>query len=347
MGECVISLQVVITSPFQVDVRETALSEPAEGEVRLRTSVTGISAGTELLAYRGQLPTVSPGDAAIDPHAGSGDYPMQTGYCSVGFVDAVGSGVNPEWQGKRVFAFQPHQTYSIARPDALVALPDEIGDELATFIPNLETAIGLVMDGAPMLGERVVVLGQGVVGQLVTRLLARYPLAYLVTADVLPARREWSLVSGAARSVDPSSQPDRDRLLSELTSGGSNPGADLVFELSGNPAALNDAIQLAGFGGRIVAGSWFGSKPTQLDLGGRFHRNRISLISSQVSTIAPGLTARWTKDRRMREVLRLLPKLDLGELVTHRFALGNAADAFALLDESPEDVMQVVLTCND
>jgi 2-desacetyl-2-hydroxyethyl bacteriochlorophyllide A dehydrogenase len=339
--------EVIIQTPGRIEVHEAEVSNPGPGKIRVRTSVCGISPGTELLAFRGKLPTRDDTDHSIDPHAGSATYPMRTGYCSVGVVDKTGPNVDPDWNGRRVFAFQPHGTHSIAETSDVISLSAELSDELATFIPNLETAIGLVMDGQPAIGERVVVLGQGIVGLLVTRLLSRYPLALLASADRVEERRERARSSGADLAIDPSDEEDRDRLFQLLMAEGEPSCADLIFELSGNPDALNDAISFAGFGARIVAGSWYGKKPAALDLGGRFHRNRISISSSQVSTINPAFSARWSKSRRMREVLRLLPGLALENLITHRFPIGQADQAFALLDQSPENALQVILTCSD
>jgi 2-desacetyl-2-hydroxyethyl bacteriochlorophyllide A dehydrogenase len=336
---------VIIPAPGSIEIQQTSLPDVGPEHVGIHTLVSGISPGTELLAYRGELPEADPDDAELDPHAGGGGYPMSTGYCSVGVVTSVGDRVDPSWRGRRVFGFLPHGTGAVVDPDSLIPLPDSLPEDLATFIPNLETAIGLVMDARPVLGERVVVIGQGIVGLLVTRLLARYPLGLLATLDRIPGRRARSTASGAELALDPASATDRASLREALET--DQPGADLVIELSGNPAALNDAIQFAGYGGRIVAGSWYGSKSAPIDLGGRFHRNRISLISSQVSTVAPDLSARWTKSRRMATVLRLLPELGLDSLITHRFPLDDAADAFALLDTRSDETIQVVLTCSD
>jgi threonine dehydrogenase-like Zn-dependent dehydrogenase len=169
----------------------------------------------------------------------------------------------------------------------------------------------------------------------------------LATLDRIPERRERSLEAGSQMVLDPVNEDNRSQLYGALCRETDRPGADLVFELSGNPSALNEAVSLAGYGGRIVVGSWYGEKPATLDLGGRFHRNRISIISSQVSTIDPWLSGRWTKGRRMNEVLRLLPALDLEGLITHRFPFCRAADAFHLLDWEPASALQVLLNCDD
>jgi len=185
-----------------------------------------------------------------------------------------------------------------------------------------------------MLGERVMVFGQGVVGLLTTALLACFPLARLVTLDRYAPRREKSLAMGAHFSLDPA-------VPSALNL---EPQADLVYELSGNPAALDQAIAATGVGGRVVIGSWYGQKQVVLNLGGRFHRSRIRLMSSQVSTVAPEWTGRWTQARRFETAWQMIEQIKPAQLVTHRFPVEQAAEAYALLDENPVEAMQVMLT---
>jgi threonine dehydrogenase-like Zn-dependent dehydrogenase len=121
-------------------------------------------------------------------------------------------------------------------------------------------------------------------------------------------------------------------------------GADLTFELSGNPTALNDAIALTAFSGRIVVGSWYGEKQVEVNLGGTFHRSRIKLISSQVSTIAPELVGRWDKARRFDAAWKALERIKPEKWITHRFPIDDAANAYRLLDEDPQDTIQVLFT---
>jgi threonine dehydrogenase-like Zn-dependent dehydrogenase len=127
----------------------------------------------------------------------------------------------------------------------------------------------------------------------------------------------------------------------ESTTGGE---ADLTYELSGNPAALDQAIAATGFNGRVVIGSWYGQKQAHLNLGGRFHRSRLHLISSQVSTIAPQWAGRWTKPRRLQVAWQMLQQVRPAPLITHRFPIAEAAAAYALLDRQPQEAMQVLLT---
>jgi threonine dehydrogenase-like Zn-dependent dehydrogenase len=214
----------------------------------------------------------------------------------------------------------------------------------AAFLPNMETAVSLLMDGRPVVGEKVVVFGQGVVGLLTTALLARTPLSKLVTMDKYPLRQNESLALGAHAALDPEAQDALTELMTMLADETTDAGADLSYELSGNPAALDMAIAATGFNGRVVIGSWYGQKRADLDLGGRFHRSRIRLSSSQVSTIAPDLTGRWNKSRRLRVAIALLKELKPSRLITHRFPFSRVAEAYALIDQHPEQCIQVILT---
>jgi threonine dehydrogenase-like Zn-dependent dehydrogenase len=202
----------------------------------------------------------------------------------------------------------------------------------------METAINLVQDGAPIFGERVLVLGQGIVGLLTASLLNEFPLDALVTADCYPLRCNSSPTTPHL-SLDPHAMGFRERAIEFLKE-----GADLTFELSGNPAALNDAIALTRFCGRIVIGSWYGEKQVEVNLGGTFHRSRIKLISSQVSTIAPELEGRWDKSRRFDAAWKALERVKPEKWITHRFPIHEAEEAYRLLDENPQQTIQVILT---
>lgn len=307
---------------------------PGPGEVLVESRVSAISQGTELLVYRGQVPRDLPLDATIASLSESVAYPLKYGYALAGTVAEIGPGVEPHWRGRHVFAFHPHESSFVARPDDLIALEDGLPLDDAALLANMETALNLVMDGRPMIGERVAVIGQGVVGLLVTALLARHPLGELCTVDSLRARCERSLSLGADRSLDPDDAPAAGTF-------------DLVYELSGNPEALNTALGLAGYGSRIVVGSWYGEKTATIELGGHFHRDRIEIISSQVSTISPALSGRWDKARRLDLAQAMLGEVMPASLVTHRFHIRDAAQAYAMLDECPGDALQVLLIYDD
>lgn len=317
---------------------------PPAGQVLVQTLVSAISAGTEMLIYRGQMSTDISIDETIPALAGNFGFPLKYGYATVGQVTAVGEGVGQEWQGKTVFAFHPHESHFLSPTSELIPVASGLLPEEASLLPNMETSVNFLMDGQPLIGEQVAVIGQGVVGLLTTALLAKLPLASLVTLDSYPLRRRKSLALGAQASLDPQAADAVTHLTSLLQKDSPYTGADLTYELSGNPDALEKAIEVTGFNGRVVIGSCYGQNQVNLNLGGRFHRSRIRLISSQVSTIAPEWKGRWTKSRRLQIAWNMLQLLKPAHIITHRFPLAQAARAYALLDQHPEEAIQVVLT---
>jgi 2-desacetyl-2-hydroxyethyl bacteriochlorophyllide A dehydrogenase len=326
------------TAPHQVELREESFPAPGADEVLVETTFSTISAGTEMLIYQGRFPRDLEADSTISSLRGGFKYPLAYGYACVGIVRETGAQVDRNWRDQLVFAFQPHTSHFIATPDALLPIPTSLSPDSACFLPNMETAINLVQDGAPIFGERVLVLGQGIVGLLTASLLSEFPLEVLVTADCYPLRCDSSPVARRL-SLDPHAAGFRQEAKGLLKQ-----GADLTFELSGNPTALNDAIALTTFTGRVVIGSWYGEKPAEIELGGKFHRSRIKLISSQVSTIAPELEGRWDKARRFAAAWKAIERIKPEKWITHRFSIDDAAEAYRLLDESPQETIQILFT---
>ncbi|MBM4300435.1 MAG: zinc-binding alcohol dehydrogenase [Deltaproteobacteria bacterium] len=332
------------TGPRQVARQTEILPSPAFGQVLVSTIISAISPGTELLVYRGLAPVDLARDETITALAGDFSFPLKYGYAAVGQVLELGRGVAPGWEGRLVFAFNPHESHFLATPDELLELPAGLTPEDAVFFPNMETAVTFLLDGQPLMGEQVAIFGQGIVGLLLTTLLSRWPLSSLVTLDLYPRRRLLSEDLGAYLSLDPSAPDALARLAAGLQGGGTYPGADLCYEISGNPAALDQAIAATGFSGRVVIGSWYGLKRSDLNLGGHFHRSRMRLIGSQVSSIAPELTGRWNKTRRYHATWQMLAQVQPARFITHRFPFDQAAQAYELIDRHPEDVIQVILT---
>jgi len=330
--------------PYRVGLREEALPPPEPGQLLLRTLVSAISSGTELLLYRGQVPPDMAADLTIPALSGRLVFPCKYGYSLVAEVVEAGSLPLAGWEGKRVFAFHPHEDYFVAYPEELVPLPSEVAPEDAVFLANMETAVTLALDGHPMIGEKVVVFGQGIVGLLLTSLLARFPLTCLVTLEPLPSRRLTSETVGAQLALDPLAPEALERLRRILQGEGSDWGADLTYEVSGNPAALELALAITGFSGRLVIGSWYGTKRAELNLGGEFHRKRQVLLSSQVSTVAPKLRGRWNKARILQTAWEWVKEIKPSRFITHRFPLDQAGPAYELLDQHPETALQVILT---
>ncbi len=341
------ALTLFFTAPKQVEIQEVTLPPLKEDEVLVETICSAISAGTEMLVYRGQFPHLAD---ARDAFSTDLNYPLAYGYACVGVIRETGKEVNREWLNRKVFAFHPHASSFILDPSSLIPIPDSLSPETACFLPNMETAVNLAQDGAPILGERVLVLGQGVIGLLTTSLLGEFPLEQLVTVDRIALRRNAIKAEGQKLKVGDFQAFDKtqgkfatfDPSQTEQIKSILNGGADLTFELSGSPSALNDAIALTAFSGRVVIGSWYGQKRAEIDLGGSFHRSRIKLISSQVSTISPELSGRWDKSRRFDVAWKALERIQPEKWITHRFSLEDAAKAYQLLDENPQETIQVM-----
>jgi 2-desacetyl-2-hydroxyethyl bacteriochlorophyllide A dehydrogenase len=328
-----------------VAVREEELCGPGAGQVLVEVHCSAISPGTEMLVYRGQAPADLAMDDSLSALKGTFQYPFQYGYSSVGEVLETGAGVDPAWRGRRVFSFHPHLSHFVAAVEEVQLLPEGLSADDAVFLPNLETAVNFIMDGRPMIGERVAVLGLGIVGLLTTSLLAAHPLGSLAGWDRYEARRAAARLVGATHAYDPLQGAGAARQAQGfLEKGAGQDGFDLVYELSGQPDALNLAIELAGFAARVVIGSWYGTKTAPIQLGGRFHRSRMQLISSQVSSLAPELLGRWDKSRRLAVAWEHLARLRPSRFITQRFALADAAQAFRLLAERPAETIQVVFT---
>jgi threonine dehydrogenase-like Zn-dependent dehydrogenase len=281
-------------------------------------------------------------DETISSLSGAAQYPLKYGYATVGRVIEVGSDVDPNWHGRVVFAFNPHESHFIANPTDLILLPDSLSPETAVLLPNMETAVSFIMDSQPMIGEQVAVFGQGVVGLLTTYLLAQLPLASLVTLDGYAQRRTLSQKWGATAAFDPSQSDLLPQLINALQEERPYPAADLTFELSGNPQALDIAINITGFNGRLLIGSWYGQKRANLNLGGHFHRSHLRLISSQVSHINPRWQGRWSKERRLQTAVHHLQHLPTTDLITHHIPFSQAPAIYQQLHESPENILQVI-----
>lgn len=335
-------LSLFFNRPLTMEIREQPVPEPAPGELLVSVRLSAVSAGTEMLVFKGVFPENMAVDAAIPTLSGRFEYPLAYGYSCVGEVTAAGAGIDPGWIGRRVFAFHPHASHFTASPEDLLPLPDGVDMEDAVFLAGMETAVNLVMDGRPIIGERVMVWGLGVVGLLTSAVLARYPLTVLAGVDPRELRRRTVLDLGAHVAFDGKDPGEDSALFSAHSSTPDDGKADLIFELSGNPEALNGALSWSGFDTRIVIGSWYGARSAPIDLGGRFHRDRIRISSSQVSTIAPRFTGRWSKARRFETAWQMVRAIRPSTLITHRFDIREAQSAFDLLAGDPVDVLQAI-----
>jgi 2-desacetyl-2-hydroxyethyl bacteriochlorophyllide A dehydrogenase len=307
----------------------------------IRTAYSGISAGTELNVYRGLAPQwrfqqdAQTGLFLRD--APEWSYPLVYGYANVGEVARLGDGVQGFSVGDLVFSYQPHCAWVVAAASEAVRLPHLPDIRRGVFVANLNTALNGVLDAHPAVGDVVVVSGLGVVGLLVTRLLRRSGPSLIVGIDTYDHRRKLALDAGADFVFAPTERvAERVRELTQ------NRGADVVVEVSGAAPALNEAIRIAGFGGLVVAMSWYGGTFETLSLSGEFHHNRIRVRSSQVDAVNPDLGSLWSTNRRMELALKYLQELPLEGYITNEFAPEAASDAYAMLDKAPEDAVQVI-----
>jgi 2-desacetyl-2-hydroxyethyl bacteriochlorophyllide A dehydrogenase len=333
---------LIFEEPYRIRIIAENPPKPGVNELLIRTITSSISTGTELLIYRGHWPADVPIDETITSLDGKFRYPLRYGYAAAGEVIDAGSDHLKSWIGKKVFSFQPHGSYFTAAPENISEIPATLSIEDAVFYPNMETAVNLLMDGRPIIGENVIVFGMGIVGLLTTALLLQYPLNSLIAVDPLENRQDTAKKLGVKNVIN--SVELRDIIQLDRSRNGNREGADLIFECSGSADALQEAIDTAGFNGRIVAGSWYGGKCVELDLGSRFHRQRLRLISSQVSSITPDLSSGWNHQRRACVAWKQIKNINPSRWITHRFPFAEAHQAYDLLDQNPDQCLQVLLT---
>ncbi len=334
-----------IDAPQRSRVVSEAVGTPEPGEVVIEAEWGAVSTGSELLVYRGDLPAGLSVDDTLPALRGERAYPLRYGYTLVGRVVACGDDLDASrWRDRRVFAFHPHASYARVGVETVLVVPDAVEAEYAPLYANTETALSLAWDGAPAAGETILVLGLGIVGMLLTALTSRQVPGLLVAVEPDAARRRWAerfLRSDDRAPVRLCSSVDEAMQTLERYAGryrGTYRGFDLVYEVSGRPEVLDDAVASAAFGARVVVGSWYGSRASELSLGGRFHRSRVRIISSQVSTIPLGMAARFDYERRTQAVWSFLPRLALDRLARRVVGLGDLPALFDRLadGERPE-----------
>ena len=293
------------TQPGMAEMRTTPLSAPREGQALVKTLFTGISRGTERLVLAGAVPESERARMRAPMQEGEFPFPVKYGYCAVGTVE-VGP---PDLMRRTVFCLHPHQDQFVAPVGMLVPIPDGIPARRATLAANMETALNAVWDSGSGPADRIVVVGAGIVGLMVTALTARIPGADVTVIDVAEDRRAIVESFGARFETVPSP---------------ASSGADVVFHTSVSAAGLNTAIACAGLEGTVVEMSWYGDRDVPVRLGGAFHSQRMKLVSSQVGHVSPGHRPRWDYRRRIEAALRLLADARLDALVTDEIAFADA-----------------------
>src|SRR6476469_7975220 len=302
-----------LRAPGHGEIRPVTLPEPGRGDVVVRTVRSGVSRGTETLVFRGGVPPDQ--YAAMRAPFQEGDFPgpVKYGYLSVGAVEQGPA----DLRGRTVFCLYPHQTRYVVPAAAVTVVPDDVPPARAVLAGTVETAVNALWDAAPMIGDRVAVVGAGMLGCCVARLLAGFPAVEVTLVDVDASRAEVAAALGAgfARPDDAAG------------------GCDLVVHASATSAGLQRSLELLVPEGTVLNLSWYGDAAVRLSLGGAFHTGRLGLRASQVGTVSPARSARRTTADRLALALQLLRDPAFDVLVTGESRLDELPDVMARLAE--------------
>lgn len=292
-------------APGRGEIRTASLAPPGRGERLVTARFSAVSRGTESLVFQGRVPPAEHDRMRCPFQAGDFAFPVKYGYASVGVDDS----------GRRVFCLYPHQDRYVVPEAALLPIPDAVPDRRAALAANMETAVNILWDAAPLVGDRVAVVGGGVVGCLVAALAARLPGATVTLIDTNPDRNAVAAALGASFAL-----PDH-----------AEPGADLVVHTSGQAAGLQTALDLAADEATVIEASWYGDATTPLRLGGRFHSARLTIRASQVGMVAPARRGRHSHRDRLALALDLLIDPVFDRLLTGETAFADLPTAMPAL----------------
>jgi threonine dehydrogenase-like Zn-dependent dehydrogenase len=279
-----------VVEPGRGEIRDVALPAPGPGEVRVRALHSGVSRGTETIVFRGAVPASQ--FAVMRAPLQEGDFPapVKYGYLSVGRVEEGPS----ELVGRTVFCLHPHQTAYVVPVEAVTVVPDDVPARRAVLAGTVETAVNALWDAPPLIGDRVAVVGAGMVGCCVARLLSQVPGVALTLVDVDPTRAEVARRLGAAFALP---EELRDEGVGEH---------DLVVHTSATAAGLQLSLDLLAAEGTVLELSWYGDARVELALGGSFHSGRLGIRASQVGSVAAVRRSRYTYARRLALAVDLL-----------------------------------------
>lgn len=287
-----------LRAPGAGELRPVALPEPGPGDVLVRTLRSGVSRGTEALVFRGGVPPSQHAVMRAPFQEGEFPGPVKYGYLNVGRVEQGPPGL----LGRTVFCLYPHQTAYVVPAGAVTVVPDDVPADRAVLTGTVETAVNALWDAAPLLGDRIAVVGAGMVGCCVARLLARYPAADVTLVDVDPSRAAVAAALGV-------------RFASPADARG---GCDLVVHTSATAAGLQRSLELLAPEGTVLEMSWYGDAEVPLTLGGAFHSSRLAIRASQVGTVSPRRGGSRTFADRLALALELLADPAFDALLTGR-----------------------------
>ncbi|MFH5820970.1 zinc-binding alcohol dehydrogenase [Georgenia sp. AZ-5] len=310
------------TAPGRGELRTEPERAPGPGEALVRTLRSGVSRGTELLVHRGEVPAEVAGIMRAPFQEGDVPGPVKYGYLSVGVVVEGPA----ELSGRRVFCLHPHQDRYVVPVAALTPVPDDVPSDRAVLAGTVETAVNAVWDAAPRLGDRVAVIGAGMVGGAVAALLRTFPLERLELVDVNPARAALAEALGVTFRA-PQEAAD---------------GCDLVIHCSASEEGLARGLELLGEEGELVEMSWYGTRAPRVPLGGAFHARRLTVRASQVGAVAAARRARRTTADRLAVSLRQLADPAFDAFLTGRSAFADLPATMAALADDPAALCQVV-----
>ena len=340
---------LVFTQSRKIDF-EHVEDRPLEAkEVRVRTLYSGISAGTEMTAYRGTNPYLSKQWDANhrlfrSSSAPSQPYPLSGwGYEEVGEIIEVHPEVTALRVGDIVYGTWGHRTHHILQEEyaSQRIKPQDLDPILAIYSHLGPIALNGILDANIHVGETVAVFGLGVVGQVIAQ-LARLSGARVVGVDLIEKRLELAREVGAIEvGLNPGDGSPAEK-IKELTNGR---GADVTFEVSGSSGALNEAVRATAYSARVIALGFYQGQAHGLLLGEEFHHNRINIVCSQISNVDAALSYRWDRLRLIHTIMDLQAQgsLNLRPVITHEIPFKQAARAFHILDETPEEALQIVL----
>lgn len=339
---------LILTGVRQLAFEPLPVRPLAAGEVRVRTLYSGVSAGTELSQYRATSPYMSrqwdTSRRVFRDGEPSWTYPVRNlGYEEVGEIVEIGPDVASVRAGDRIFGTWGHRTSHITGEAGIGGrlMPEGADPRLGIFSHIGAVALNGVHDARIRIGDLVVVFGLGVPGQIVVQ-AARVSGATVIGVDPVPFRRQMAERMGASRTLDPNDASVADAVKD--ANGGI--GADICIEVTGFPPALAEAMRTVIYGGRVVAMGFFQGETLGLRLGDEFHHNRIELISSQISGVAPEASHRWSKPRLWKSAIRLQHegRLNLLPLITDAVPFEEAPSLFARLDSGDTTILQSVLS---